>query len=191
MNDRNLNQSGKKSSAEGGYRSEVFEGQPSRNRWHNLIATNIAISIGTRVAGNKSEIYVNGMQVQLRSDMVCFPDVVVVSGSPTFTDHNADVLRNPTMVFEIVSNSTSPVDKAQKLESYLAISSVKECFLVKADEMRVEQYARQNAKQWLYRIYDERDDVITLDSVNCKVSLGEIYANIDVKQAEFSSKAVN
>ncbi len=195
MNDRNLNQSGKKSSAEGAYRNEIFGGQtvqkPSGNRWHNLIATNVAIAIGTRLSGNKAEIYVNGMQVQLKSDMICYPDVVIVNGAPTFTDQNSDILRNPTIVIEIVSNSTSPIDKAQKLESYLAISSVKECFLVKADEMRVEQYARQNAKQWLYRIYDERDDVISLDSVNCKVSLGEIYAHINVKQAELSSKAVN
>ena len=195
MNDRNLNQSVKKSSAIDGYRNEVFEGRsvtkPAANRWHNLIATNIAIAVGTRLSGNKAEIYVNGMQVQLKSDMICYPDVVIVSGAPTFTDQNSDVLRNPTIVIEIVSNSTSPIDKAQRLESYLAIASVKECFLVKADEMRVEQYARQNAKQWLYRIYDERDDVISLDAVNCKVSLGEIYAHINVKQAELSSKAVN
>ena len=195
MNDRILNQSGKKSSAEGAYRHELIDGRevpkPTGNRWHNLIATNTAIAVGSRLSGNRAEIYVNGMAVQLKSDMVCDPDMVIVAGAPTFTDQNSDILRNPTVVIEIVSTSTSPMDKAQKLEGYLAISSVKECFLVKADEMRVEQYARQNAKQWLYRIYDERDDVISLDAVNCKVSLAEIYAHVNVKQAELSSKAVN
>ena len=195
MNDRNLNQSGKKLPTEGVIRHELIDGHKVRksagNRWHNLIATNVAIAVGSRLSGNKAEIYINGMQVQLKSDMICYPDVVIVNGAPTFTDQNSDILRNPTIVIEIVSSSTSPVDKAQKLESYLAIASVKECILVKADEMRVEQYARQNAKQWLYRIYDERDDVISLDSVNCKISLGEIYAHINVKQAELSSKAVN
>ena len=63
--------------------------------------------------------------------------------------------------------------------------------MVKEDEMRVEHYAKQNPKQWIYRIYNERDDVISLDSVNCKVSLQEIYAQIKFKQAELSSKAVN
>ncbi len=198
MNDRILNQSSKKSSetlTNAGYRQELINGQiapkAAGNRWHNLIGTNIAIAVGTRVSGNKAEIYVNGMQVQLKSDLICYPDVVIVNGAPTFTDQNANVLRNPTVVFEIVSSATSPLDKAQKLESYLAISSIKECFLIKADELRVEQYARQNAKQWLYRIYDERDDVISLDALNCKVSLAEIYANINVRQAELSSKAVN
>ena len=57
--------------------------------------------------------------------------------------------------------------------------------------MRVEHYARQNAKQWIYRIYNERDDVISLDSINCKMSLSEVYAQLKTKPAELSSKAVN
>lgn len=195
MNDRILNQSGKKLSPEGGFRQELIDGQSvpktTGNRWHNLIATNTAIAVGSRLSGNRAEIYVNGMRVHLKSNLVCYPDVVIVNGTPLFTDQNCDVLRNPTIVIEIFSSATNLTDKTQKLESYLAIESVKECLLLKADEMRVEHYARQNAKQWLYRIYDERDDVISLDSVNCKVSLAEIYAQVNVKQAELSSKAVN
>ena len=195
MNDRILNQSVEKSSPKGGFRRELVDGQSvartAGNRLHNLIATNTAIAVGSRLAGNRAEIYVNGMRVQLKSDLVCYPDVVIVSGAPQFTDENNDVLRNPTIVLEIFSSSTNPSDKTQKLESYLAIPSIKDCFLVKADEMRVEHYARQNAKQWLYRIYDERDDVISLDSINLKISLAEIYAQMNVKAAELSSKAVN
>ena len=195
MNDRILNQSVKKLSPDGSFRQELIHGQSvsktTGNRWHNLIATNTAIAVGSRLSGKQAEIYVNGMRVQLRSNLICYPDVVIVSGTPLFTDQNCDVLRNPTIVIEIFSSATNLTDKTQKLESYLAIESVKECLLLKADEMRAEHYARQNAKQWLYRIYDERDDVISLDSVNCKLSLAEIYAQVNVKQAELSSKAVN
>ena len=156
----------------------------------NLIATNTTIALGTRVSGQKVEIYVNGMRVQLKSNVLCYPDVVLVNGNPEFTDENEDILKNPTGVVEILSNTTDPTDKMQKVESYLAIPSIKECLLVKADEMRIEHYSRQNAKQWLYRIYDERDAVISLDSVNCKLSLSEVYGQVDVKPV-LSSKAVN
>ena len=57
--------------------------------------------------------------------------------------------------------------------------------------MRVEHYAKQNAKQWVYRIYNEREDVISLDSLNCKLSLGELYAQVKLRQTEITSKAVN
>lgn len=161
------------------------------NRWHNLIASNVAIAVGSRIHGNKSEIYVNGMRVKLKNNYICLPDVVIVSGEPAFGDANAELLLNPTVIVEIISNSTNPTAKSQKLESFLAMDSIKECLVLKADEMRVEHYAKQNPKQWIYKIYNERDDVISLDSVNCKMSLAEVYSQINIRQAELSSKAVN
>ncbi len=203
MNETALNQTARtttsddyiKSERLGSVRQELVEGRlsskPAANRRHNLIATNVALAVGSRNQGGKSEIYVNGMMVQLNAKLVCYPDVVIVNGNPSFTDSREDVLVNPTVAVEIFSGSTNPFDKTRKLESYLAIASIKECLLIKADEMRVEHYARQNAKQWLYRIYDERDDVISLDSAGVKISLAEIYAHLKVKPAEMSSKAIN
>ena len=156
----------------------------------NLIATNTTIALGSRLSGQRTEIYVNGMRVQLKSNVLCYPDVVLVSGTPEFVDENEDILKNPTGVVEIISSSADPTEKMQKVESYLAIPSIKECLVVKADEMRIEHYSRQNAKQWLYRIYDERDAVISLESVNVKISLSEIYGQVDAKPV-LSSTAVN
>lgn len=160
-------------------------------RWQNLIATNVAIAVGSRVNASKSEIYVNGMCVQLRGTMTSLPSVVVVSGEPKFADASSEVLTNPTVVVDIASGDSDPLGRVQKLESYLAIPSIKECILIRSDEMRVEHYARQQTKQWLYRIYDERDDMISLDALGCKISVAEIYAQIKVRAVGLSSKAVN
>ncbi len=181
----------RKSSTKSEFANGKVLAKSASNRWHNLISTNTAIAVGSRSNGHKSEIYVNAMRVQLSPGLFCYPDVVIVSGEPNFTDSNFDVLTNPTIIVEIFSSATNSSNKTEKLESYLAMNSIRECLMVKEDEMRVEHYAKQNPKQWIYRIYNERDDVISLDSVNCKVSLQEIYAQIKFKQAEFSSKAVN
>jgi Uma2 family endonuclease len=203
MSEKVLNQTEKTNSAEdylvsernSSTKSEFSNGKilakAGSNRWHNLICTNTAIAVGSRSNGHKSDIYVNDMRVQLSPNRFCYPDVVIVSGEPNFTDGNYDVLVNPTIIVEIFSSSTNSSNKTEKLESYLAMSSIRECLMVKEDEMRVEHYAKQNPKQWIYRIYNERDDVISLDSVNCKVALQEIYAQIKFRQAELSSKAVN
>lgn len=141
--------------------------------------------------GHKSEIYISNMRVKLKNSYICYPDVVVANGEPTFADSNCDLLLNPTVIVEIFSNQTNSSDKTNKLESFLAMESIKEFVLLKEEEMRVEHYARQNAKQWIYRIYNERDDVISLESINCKISLSEIYAQVKTKGTELSSKAVN
>lgn len=165
--------------------------KPAANRWHNLISTNFAVAIGSRVHRSTCEVYANDMQVKIGKNSVCFPDVIVVNGEPAFADDNAEVLLNPTVVVEIFSGHSKSTDRTQKLEGFLAIPKIKECLLVNENEMRVEHYARQNAKQWIYRIYNERDDVITLESINCKLSLAEVYAQIKLKESELSSKAVN
>jgi Uma2 family endonuclease len=161
------------------------------NRWHNLLTSNIAIALGSRLHGHKSEIYISNMRVKLKNNAICYPDVVVVNGEPSFADPNSDLLLNPTIVFEIISRDTNSSDKTQKLESYLAMDSIKECVMLKEEEMRAEHYGRQNAKQWIYRIYNERDDVIALESVQTKISLSEIYAQIKFQAASISSGAVN
>ena len=161
------------------------------NRFHNILAANMAIALGSRMHGHKSEMYISNMRVKLKNNYICYPDVVVVSGEPSFADQNSDLLLNPTVIVEIFSNQTNSSDKTNKLESYLAMESIKEFVLLKEEEMRVEHYARQNAKQWVYRIYNERDDVISLESINCKVSVSEVYAQVKAKHAELSSKAVN
>jgi len=176
-------------------KNEYLDGRlvakPAANRWHNLISSNFAIAIGSRIHRSTCELYANDMLVQLGKNSVCFPDVVVVNGEPVFNDQTLEVLQNPTVVIEIFSSVANTTDRTQKLEGFLAIPKIKECLLVNENEMRIEHYARQNAKQWIYRIYNERDDVISLESINCKLSLAEVYAQVKLKESELSSKAVN
>ena len=176
-------------------KSEFFDGKvlatAASNRVNNLIATNTTIAIGSRLQGQKCEIYVNDMRVQLDAKHISYPDVVIVSGVPAFYDNQFDTLLNPTVAFEIFSKSTSFQDKTKKLECYLAMDSIREYLLIKEDEMRVEHYFKQNPKQWIYRIYDTREDVISIESINCKISLAEIYAQVKFGQVEAKSQSVN
>lgn len=203
MNDKVFSQPSKKTTIDdyltnerhGTTRHEFVDGRviarSGANRFHNILVSNTVVALGSRMHGHKAEIYIANMRVKLKNSYVCYPDVVVVSGEPTFSDSNNDLLLNPTLIFEIFSNQTNSADKTNKLESYLAMDTIKEFVLLKEEEMRVEHYARQNAKQWIYRIYNERDDVISLESINCKVSVAEIYAQVKTKHTELSSKAVN
>ena len=160
-------------------------------RRHNLICTNTIIAVGSRLRGHKCEIYANDMRVRLSTSQFCYPDVIIVNGDPSFADSETDVLLNPTVVVEIISNYNGQSGKTEKVESYLAMDSIRECLLIKEDDMRVEHYSKQSAKQWVFRIYNDREDIVTLDSVGCKVSLAEIYAQVKLGVAEVKSQSVN
>jgi Uma2 family endonuclease len=166
-------------------------GLSGSNRWHNLIVSNVAIGIGSRIHGHRCEIYIANIRVKLDNNFICYPDIAVVSGEPEFADRNLDVLLNPTFLVDVFSSDMNSSAKTTKLESFLAMKSIKECLLIKEDEMRIEHYAKQNAKQWIYKIYDSREDVISIDSIGCKISLQEVYSAVKFRGAELSSKAVN
>lgn len=161
------------------------------NRWRSLIVSNVAVALGSRVSGSKYELYISNMRVRMKNSSIILPDLIVVSGEPAFADQNLDILLNPTIAIDVFSGQTNSADKTQRLENFLAMDSIKECVQIKEDEMRIEHFAKQNAKQWIYRIYNERDDVMSLDSISTKLSLSEIYAQIKFKQPEMASRAVN
>lgn len=148
------------------------------SRRHNLIGSNTTIAIGSRVRGHKCEVYVNDMRVKLAPHNYCYPDVVVVNGEPKFEGKELDILLNPTVIVEIMSKTTLNHDKTEKLDRYLAMESVREILLIKEEDMRVEHYFKQTQNQWTYKIYGNREDIISIESVNCKISLSEIYSQI-------------
>jgi Uma2 family endonuclease len=160
------------------YNGKILDTVGSSRR-HNLIGSNTTIAVGSRLRGHKCEVYVNDMLVKLSDRSFCYPDVIIVKDEPKFDGTELDVLINPTVIVEVCSKATICHDKTAKLDSYLAMESVKECLLVKEEEMRVEHFAKQTANQWVYKIYNRRDDNITLDSINCRVALSEIYAQIN------------
>lgn len=190
-NQKNFNQN----SARAVGKSELIDGRtapkPTSGRWHNIIRANFIIAIGSRIQRSHAEIYAGDMQVQVGKNSVLFPDLAVASGEPHFTDGQFATLTNPTAVVEIFSPISASHDRTNRMEGFLAIPSIKECLLVNENEMRVEHYARQQVKQWVYRIYNERDDIIVLDSLNVRLSLTEVYAQVKFGESELSSKAVN
>lgn len=159
------------------HNSKLFE-TLGVSRRHNLISSNMTIAVGSRLRGHKCEIYAGGMRVRLSEKKSCYPDVVTVKENPVFDKDEPDLLLNPTMIVEIFTPETLCYDKTEKLDSYLSLGSVRDMLLIKENGMRVEHYTSQGANQWIYRIYNRREDTISLDSISCRAALAEIYAQV-------------
>ncbi len=152
------------------------------SRRHNLIGLNTATEIRFQLKGKNRETYANDMRVRMRKGRYSYPDVVAVCGEPQFADEEFDVLLNPTVVIEVLSKSTRFRDKTEKLETFLKMESVRECLLIEQDESHIEHYIKQTPKQWLVKIYEEPDEKIVLESIDCKISLADIYAQIELEK---------
>lgn len=146
---------------------------------HNLIAANVIISLGTRLRNRPCRVYPSDLKVRVpNSARFFYPDVSVVCGEVKFADDERDVILNPVLVAEVLSESTAAYDRGKKFLSYQQIDALQEYLLISQDEFIVEHYVRRDNDAWLYTKAAGLEASIVLPSLACEVALSEIYDKV-------------
>jgi len=144
---------------------------------HNVIASNVFGELWTQLKGTKCRVFASDMRVNAKRGNYFYPDIVVTCGERKFEDiKKKDVLVNPTVIFEVLSKSTKLKDRNEKFESYILLESLTDYVLIEQDKTKIEHYSRIDEKNWNVRIYDAADEEITFESIECKLSVADIYA---------------
>jgi Uma2 family endonuclease len=165
------------------YKSEYFNGEifamSGASREHNLISMNIGAALHFQLRQRPCEVYAGDMRVKVSlTGLYTYPDVVVVCEEPQFEDAEVDTLLNPTLVVEVLSPSTEDYDRGRKFEHYRTLASLQEYVLVAQDKRHVAHYVRQANNTWVFSDTTGSDAQILLPSINCALSMGEIYAKV-------------
>ena len=148
------------------------------NRWHNHIMLDTAIHLNNQLIESEREVYASQMRVQTGPTVsYLYPDVIVVCGEPRFEDDTFDTLLNPIVVIEVLSPSTAAYDRGEKFESYKQLASLQEYILISQDRVRVEHYCRRET-QWNGNTLEHLEDILSLASIECEVSLRAIYRRV-------------
>lgn len=149
------------------------------SRQYNQITFNIAGELRVQLRGRPCVAYVSDMRVKVSSTgLYTYPDVVALCGEPCFEDTHRDTLLNPTVIVEILSDSTEAYDRGEKFAHYRRLSSLAEYVLIAQDKVRVEHFVRQD-RQWLLSDADDLDSTIHLTAIGCSLSLREIYDKVE------------
>ena len=149
---------------------------------HTLIAANIVAEIHAQLKGKACTVHASDMRVKTPSTVSYFyPDVVVVCDEPGFEDNTFDVLLNPVLIVEVLSASTAAYDRGEKFEHYKQLISLQEYILVSQDRVCIEHYHRLGA-QWIFAEFYSLADVFPLPSVECELSLRDIYARVKFRK---------
>jgi Uma2 family endonuclease len=160
------------------FNGEVFA-MVGASRRHNLIAGNIFGELRQQLKGKPCEAYTSDMRVRIpATGLYTYLDVIVVCGEPKFEDEYIDTLLNPTLIVEVLSESTESYDRGKKAGFYRSVESVAEYLLVSQDEYRVEQYVRQSNGRWLLIDIRLPESAVELASVQCALPMKEIYARV-------------
>jgi Uma2 family endonuclease len=107
-----------------------------------------------------------------------YPDVIVVCGAPQFHDDGTDVLLNPNLIIEVLSESTEAFDRGRKFQAYQRVESLQEYILISQNKPVVEQYIRQSEAIWKYTAAIGVESSLALPSIDCTLSLSTVYDKV-------------
>lgn len=63
-------------------------------------------------------------------DKFLYPDLAVICGKLEFYRESRDVVTNPQIIVEVLSDSTASNDRTDKLWAYQTLESIQECVLI-------------------------------------------------------------
>lgn len=165
------------------HKHEFYAGQiyamAGGSRSHNLIVGNIMRELGTQLRKRNCTLYPSDMRVKIEQiGLYTYPDITVVCGEELFEDEQQDVLLNPTVLIEVLSNSTERYDRGKKFKNYRTIPSFVEYLLVAQASYSIEHFVRQPDGQWLMSEADQLEHTIVLESIHCALQLADVYEKV-------------
>jgi len=146
---------------------------------HNRITASLAVVLGTQLRHKSCEPFFGDMRVKVNATgLYTYPDGVIVCGEPQLEDDHFDTLLNPTVIIEILSSSTEAYDRGDKFAHYRALQSLTDYVLITQHQPRIEHYHRQVDECWVYFAVTGLESSITIATINCTLSLAEIYERV-------------
>ena len=166
------------------YKSEYRDGEilpmTGGTTNHNEIAGNFYANFKFKNKGQNYKIYIGDVKLWIpRYHLYTYPDVMVIQGAPVYQGSANTIVTNPLIILEVLSTSTKSYDCTDKFRFYRSIPDLKEYIMVEQNEYYIEQYAKNTEGQWVLTEYDSEQAILSLQSIEFKLPLIDIYEGID------------
>ena len=148
---------------------------------HNMITANMVTALNVaKKALTKKYIVMTGQQLVYlpKLNFGLYPDVLTVTETPQYFDKNEVLLINPVVIVEVLSKSTKKYDRNGKFDEYKTLDSFREYVLIDQKKCHVQTRFREELNLWRETDYDNIKGSVFLRSLNCSISLEDIYDNI-------------
>jgi Uma2 family endonuclease len=141
-------------------------------RAHAAIQRNLAITVGGQLRGTPCQFFGPELKIEAHG-RIRYPDgfVVCTPGEPRST-----VVRDPVVIFEILSDSTAGTDRIVKNREYQAIASVRRYVMLEQDRIAATVFEHRG-DDWIGHIMTE-DAILRMPEIGIDVPLAELYADV-------------
>lgn len=148
----------------------------------NTIATNIATALKIALKGKEKKYFISNSDTKIQIEALhhfVYPDAVVISEKPIYYQNRKDIITNPLLVVEVLSDSTEGYDRGLKFEEYCTLASFEEYVLIAQHQPYVSTFYREDVNLWRRTNVQGLHDNIHLPSLDIELALADVYDGIE------------
>lgn len=150
---------------------------------HNAIVANVLGELRALTRRGPCQTYASDLKVYvpLREGFV-YPDASVVCDPLTYYGDTRDVITNPTVLVEVLSDSTEGWDRGGKFARYRKLATLRDYVLVSQHERRIEVHSRRPDGVWEMREAAE-GETVPLVSFAGVIEVDRVYRGVTLTPA--------
>jgi Uma2 family endonuclease len=148
---------------------------------HAALTASIGILLGMQLRGKPCRVYSPDLRVRIQAaDVGTYPDVSVICGDIERSTEDENSAVNPSLIVEVLSESTEAYDRGDKFAYYRMLPSLKTYMLVSQRKVAIERHVRNTDGSWTMTAFGAGER-IALESIGCELSVDEAYEGIALR----------
>ncbi|SFF28494.1 Uma2 family endonuclease [Thermoflexibacter ruber] len=171
------------------YKSEYHAGEivamAGAREPHNAIVSNLIILLGQCLWKGKCRVYPSDLLISLpECEKFVYADVSIVCEKVALGEqrYGIDVLLNPTVVIEVLSESTELYDRVEKFACYKTLKSMQQYVLVDSRKVLIETFTRTAENDWLLKSISDKGKKVKIGE--CEILVEDIYHHVVFEKEE-------
>jgi Uma2 family endonuclease len=163
---------------------EIFE-MSGVSPSHARIERNLLVKTSPQAFKNGCEAFPSNLRVRVPMlPTYRYPDLTVACGKVEFVEIGGlQCLVNPSLIVEVLSESTERYDENEKFRQYKSIESFVEYLLISSTEKVVMLYQKHNGRFWLRSDY-ETGESFHLNTLDFDINVEDLYQGVEFKVEE-------
>jgi Uma2 family endonuclease len=148
---------------------------------HNLIVLRLSSLILNFLdtQNSKCKVFSENVKLELvKNQYYVYPDLMLICDKSD--EETRTMKKYPTIIFEVLSNSTEDYDRGTKWKHYKTIPTLVYYVLVSQYEYLIEVYEKMNDFKWEYTTYTGLEQAISFDKLDFALNTTQIYKNIEL-----------
>src|SRR5215471_1656578 len=142
---------------------------------HAALAAAVLVVLGGKLRGDRYRPYSADLRIRvLATGLATYADATVICGELARDPASPTHVTNPTVVIEVLSESTEEYDRGEKREHYSRIDALREYVLIAQARRRIEVFQRAPGAPWEQRVYGA-GEAFELPSIGVSASVDELY----------------